>query len=446
MHGFETFLEKKDPLVLVCKIAIIGGAGKMGRGLCLVLLEWLGFLAASSSSTGSRQYEVIAIDSNTEGLAQLHHYLTGYLSKRWETGGSPLLQRVQEILPSMSTEEYARTLLKRVRFETTLEAVEKANLVFEAVVEDEAIKIRLFRDLSRICSSSAYFLSNTSSIPIGIMAEQSGLQGRLIGFHFYNPPAVQKLIELIIPPSTQNELKTMAADLVRVLDKVGVEASDISGFIGNGHFIREAVFAFEMLERLQNELSFPEAVWALNEVTREVLIRPMGIFQVIDYVGLDVFSKIASTMRHYLEESELYIPSSVTEVLKKGGAGFFEYEKDKIKGIYSITENHYIPLSSELQDKIAGWLSLSSCHAPSWKTLHKDENKETGLAEYFSSLDLLDNRAVVLAKEYIRNSRDIAAQLVTRHVAKSQEDVARVLHYGFYHLYSPLDSYIAKIV
>ncbi|MCK4819128.1 3-hydroxybutyryl-CoA dehydrogenase, partial [bacterium] len=86
-------------------------------------------------------------------------------------------------------------------------------MVFEAIVEDKNVKINILNKLNDMCSTETFYFTNTSSIPIHILDEGVGLDGRIIGFHFYNPPAVQKLAELIPAETTQKELLDISQEI-----------------------------------------------------------------------------------------------------------------------------------------------------------------------------------------------------------------------------------------
>ena len=137
---------------------------------------------------------------------------------------------------------------------------------------------------------------------------RSGLGGRIIGFHFYNPPAVQKLVEVIRAETTLPELAEFAAQYAKKLRKTVVPSNDVAGFIGNGHFMRDALHGIAEVERLAPEFGFADAVYMVNKVSQDFLIRPMGIFQLVDYVGLDVCQCILRVMNERLPGQGLHSP------------------------------------------------------------------------------------------------------------------------------------------
>jgi len=84
-----------------------------------------------------------------------------------------------------------------VRPVTSMATAYNSNLIFEAVSENRALKVKLLSDIDQNNENKPWFFTNTSSVPIGLIEDEAGLDGRVIGFHFYNPPAVQRLVELI---------------------------------------------------------------------------------------------------------------------------------------------------------------------------------------------------------------------------------------------------------
>ena len=124
---------------------------------------------------------------------------------------------------------------------------------------------------------------------INELDKKANLKGRIIGFHFYNPPAIQKLVELIVAENTDADLVNFANLYAKNIGKIIVPSRDIAGFIGNGHFMRDALYAINEVEKLSQSLSLPEAIFAINRVSQDFQIRPMGMFQLIDFnvsVGL----------------------------------------------------------------------------------------------------------------------------------------------------------------
>lgn len=220
------------------QVTVIGAAGKMGSGISL-LLAWEMTRLKNRMENRSRTYRLNLIDARQDGLSDLLAYIETQTAKRAERQiDEPLIQTfVDDVLSIIHTDADFRQ-------------ARNSWLVFEAVPETERIKIDILRQLNEICTQNTFFLSNTSSIPIGFLDHETNLGGRIIGFHFYNPPAVQRLVELIPARTTDPELTALAHEIARRLGKTVVLSRDVAGFIGNGHFIRDALHAISEVEWL----------------------------------------------------------------------------------------------------------------------------------------------------------------------------------------------------
>ena len=128
------------------------------------------------------------------------------------------------------------------------------------------------------------------------------------------------------------------------LRKTVVRSRDRAGFIGNGHFMRDLLHAIGEVERLAAKMPFAEAIYTVNRVSQDFLVRPMGIFQLIDYVGLDVCQCILGVMDARLPGQGLHSPliDRLLAAGVKGGQhhdgsqkdGFLRYEQGKPIGVY----------------------------------------------------------------------------------------------------------------
>jgi 3-hydroxyacyl-CoA dehydrogenase len=303
-----------------------------------------------------------------------------------------------------------------------------------------------------MCTTDALYLTNTSSIPIGYLDEKAGLGGRLIGYHFYNPPVVQRLVEVITARSTIDELKAVAKDLGKRLRKKLVPANDITGFIGNGHFMRDGLHAISEVDRLKGKFRFTGAVYVMNRISQDFLVRPMGIFQLIDYVGIDVFQCILKVMRTHLGDSTLR--SRLVDKMVKYGVlggqyadgsqkdGFLKYEKNRPVGIYDVRKKEYFLISEEWKKRIDKKIGpLPDGYAP-WRALLMDTKKDEKLKAYFDRLKTMDTLGAELAIEFLKKTKSIGQSLVDSGVANSVDDVNAVLMNGFFWLYGPINEYI----
>ena len=131
---------------------------------------------------------------------------------------------------------------------------------------------------------------------------------------------------------------------------------DVAGFIGNGHFMRDALHGIAEVERLAPELGFAEAVYVVNKVSQDFLIRPMGIFQLIDYVGIDVCQFILKVMADRMPGTEAPQPAPRRLCRRRGRAAassptarrrtaFLRYEKGRPAAVYDPAKKAYVPFA-----------------------------------------------------------------------------------------------------
>ncbi len=423
----------------------------MGSGI--LLLTAMEMFRLSQENPGA-SFHLNAIDISEESLRGV----MGYLRSQLRRAAEKQIVRLREVYRDETDlienaeiiERYIMDVMLQVRTGTSLEMARDSSLVFEAVSEDPELKIRLYRGIEGPEGSDAWYLTNTSSIPIGRLEEEAGLGGRIIGFHFYNPPAVQKLVELITAGSTLPGLKAFALEYAAALRKTVVPSNDVAGFIGNGHFMRDILYGASEVERLEKQYTLPGAVWMINRVSRDFLIRPMGIFQLTDYVGLDVCQYIMKVMNPYMKDEDIRcgLIDRLLEQGVRGGQnpdgsqknGFFSYEKGKITGAWDPAAKKYLPAEAMEAKAGAALGGLPGGYVP-WKDLVRDAGKNMKLDAYFNNLTGSGTLGAKLAMAYGRNSRAIAEKLVALKVAASTDDVNTVLLTGFFHAYGPVNKY-----
>ncbi len=440
-------------------VSVVGAGGKMGRGISALLLQEMARVEASKKgSVGNGDYELILIDSNKSSCHALRKYLSDQILKYAEKNittlrtyyaPNPRLVSNEEII-----QDFVDGAMSLLQFDSSLEKAADSHLIFEAIVEDVDAKVKSLKAIAKNLKGEAYFFSNTSSIPIHVLNELAQLDHKIIGFHFYNPPIVQKLIEVIIPEKTHETLKSFSSEIIKRLNKIGINAHDIAGFIGNGHFIREAIYACSKARELGEVHSTAEGVYLINYITQNFLVRPMGIFQLIDYVGIDVCSSISKIMRKYLPDEYLKDPLLDWMLLSGnlGGQnpdgtqkpGFFQYDGLSPIAAYSVEKKEYIPF------KKGNWASkLNELAGPlpdptiNWKSLQNSSKINEELNSHFEKLFQDKNLGAEMAKKFLHHSYQVAEKLVQDQVADKMSDVNKVLMNGFYHLYGPDNAWVS---
>lgn len=432
------------------KVSVLGAAGKMGSGILFLTAMEITELKLKNKDLQVRLY---AIDLSPDGLDGLMKYVAGQALRAAEKK-TVLLRKLYADRDDLVENgeiigQYVQDVLASIRTSTHLSDAYGSTLVFEAIKEDPALKQAVLRDIDAHSQEAPWYFTNTSSIPIGELNTEAGLGGRLIGFHFYNPPAVQKLVELIAPDGTNAALVDFAKDYARNLRKIIVPSHDKAGFIGNGHFMRDALYGIQTAQELAKELGWVQAMVIVNKVSQDFLLRPMGVFQLIDYVGVDVVSFIMGVMNPYLEKEDLHSPL-LDELLAKGVKGgqhsdgsqkdgFFVYERGRPVSAYDPVSGAYKPFEP-LDKKAAEY--LGPLPVPyQWKQVNFAPEKQTMLEEFFTGFHGMNTPGSRLAMAYGLRSREIGQQLVASGVAQSEDDVNRVLETGFYHAYGPINPF-----
>jgi 3-hydroxyacyl-CoA dehydrogenase len=434
-------------------VAVLGAAGKMGSGIVLLTAMEMADLSLEAGRPASDKV-LQAVDVSEKALAGLMDYLRTQVQKAAEKKAVWLRKAYALREDLIENEEiigrYVDDVLSVVRPSTQLEAAYKATLVFEAINENPDLKVKLLSQIKSHNTKDAWFLTNTSSIPISELNDRVKLGGRIVGFHFYNPPAVQKLVELIRAEASIPELADFSAQFAKKLRKTVVPSRDVAGFIGNGHFMRDGLYALSEVERLAGDVGFVQAVYMVNRISQDFLIRPMGIFQLVDYVGLDVCQSIMRVMNERLPGRGLHSPlvDKMVGMGVLGGQfadgsqkdGFLKYEKGRPAGVYDPDKRSYAAwadVAGRGDEKLGALPPL----AKPWKGVIQDPQKAGALEGCFKQLAGMKTLGAELARKYGRTSKDIGLGLIKDGVAAGAEDVNTVLLTGFFHAYGPINSY-----
>jgi len=435
-------------------VSVLGAAGKMGSGILLLTAVEMADLSFKKENE-NLTFIINAIDVSDKALAGLVGYIRVQARKIAEKKIVFLRNAYSEnrnlVYNDEIIDEYIAKVLSVIRPSIRIENTYNSNVIFEAVNENPKLKIKLFKQIDENSETSPWFFTNTSSVPISYLNEQTELEGRIIGFHFYNPPAIQKLVELINSEDTLPELNEFALEYAKRLRKFVVNSNDVAGFIGNGHFMRDALFGIKLLNDLKSDFGFAEALYVVNKVSQDFMIRPMGIFQLVDYVGIDVCKYIMEVMNPYFDDEDLHsdLLDQLFDREVKGGQnsdgsqkdGFMKYEKGRISAIYDFYNNEYVDIKTiaEKMDSVIG--DLPKEHI-AWKEIVKSRNRTDLLSKYFENLKPLDTIGAKVAKEYLKATRVIGLKLIEQNVAKSEKDVNDVMLTGFFHSYGPINNFL----
>ena len=222
------------------------------------------------------------------------------------------------------------------------EAVKDAHLVIEVVPEIMDLKKQVYAELDKAAAPEVIFASNTSTLPITEIANTTSRPDKFIGIHFFNPPQLMKLVEVIPGEKTSQEVTDITKEYVKSVNKQAVLCrKDVPGFIINRLFIpmvHEACFVKDRTNATLEEI---------DSAVKFKLGFPMGIFELADFTGMDVIHK--ATVEMHLRDKKVINPHSLVEKMfnekklgQKSGEGYYKYSDDKYERV---------ALSEELAEK-----------------------------------------------------------------------------------------------
>jgi len=213
------------------------------------------------------------------------------------------------------------------------DAVKGADLVIEAVPEIMELKKKAYEDLDKVADPKAIFASNTSTLPITEIADVTSRPKRFIGVHFFNPPQLMKLVEVIPGEKTSSEIIELTQKYVKSVDKQAVLCrKDVPGFIINRLFIpmvHEACFVKDRTGATLEEI---------DSAVKFKLGFPMGIFELADFTGMDVIHKATTEM--HARDRKVVSPHPIVERMfdekrlgQKSGQGYYKYSDDRYERV-----------------------------------------------------------------------------------------------------------------
>jgi len=224
-------------------------------------------------------------------------------------------------------EKFMASCMDNIKTDTTAnKALETADLVVEAVVENMGLKQKLFKEYDSIAPEKTIFASNTSSLPIAEIAAATNRLDRFGGLHFFNPVPIMKLLEVIRIPETSDDTFNAMLAWGKAMKKSTVDCKDTPGFIVNRLLVPYLMEAVRMVERGDASAKDVDTAMKLGAG------HPMGPFELADYVGLDTNKFIMDGWSERYPDETLFRKSEMLNKLveenklgKKTGEGFYKY-------------------------------------------------------------------------------------------------------------------------
>jgi 3-hydroxybutyryl-CoA dehydrogenase len=225
------------------------------------------------------------------------------------------------------SEAEATAAAERIAGAGSLGDLAGCDLVVEAAPEDLELKRELFAALAEVCGPEAILASNTSSLPVTAIAADAPHPERVVGMHFFNPPALMKLVEVVATERSGEAALEASAEVGRRMGRTPIRARDSPGFIAN-RLARP--FGLESLRMLAEGVADAATI---DRVVRLGGGFRMGPFELLDLIGLDVNLSVARSFYAQGGEPERWRPSPIQEELvaagrlgRKSGCGFYSYD------------------------------------------------------------------------------------------------------------------------
>jgi 3-hydroxybutyryl-CoA dehydrogenase len=219
----------------------------------------------------------------------------------------------------------AGAVLERIEMTTEIDALGEADLVVEAVPEDERLKVEVMRAVNKVISPGAIVASNTSSIPIAELAHAVNDPSRVLGLHFFSPVPVMSLVEVVVALDTSEETVSTAKEFVERIGKTPIETKDRSGFIVNMLLVPYLMAAVRM---------YADGFATREDIDTGMRLgcgHPMGPLRLCDFIGLDVLYAVCDSLYEEFKRDEYAPPPLLKRMVasgrlgEKSGRGFYDY-------------------------------------------------------------------------------------------------------------------------
>ncbi len=284
------------------KIKTIGviGAGQMGKGITQVVAQ-----------TG---YSAVVVEPYEEMLKKSQKEIEQNIVRAHELG------KIKK--------NEVDSILSRISYQKEYDSFEAADYVIEAAVENEAVKVDIFSNLDKICPPHTILTTNTSSVRLGKLANNTQRPDKVLGMHFMYPAQKMRLLEIIKTPATSDDSYAVVKELSIKMGKTPITVSDSPCFITSRliqTLINEAIFC------LYQGVSTKEEI---DTAMKLGMNHPMGPLELSDFIGLDVVLSMQQALYNGFQDPK-YRPCPLLMSLVEVGhlgrktfRGFYEYNKD----------------------------------------------------------------------------------------------------------------------
>jgi 3-hydroxybutyryl-CoA dehydrogenase len=282
------------------KVGVIG-CGLMGHGIAQVTAE------------AGYRVTVREVDESTlaNGIGKIEKQLARAVEK------------------GKASQDEADAVRARIEGTTDYDALADCDLLLEAITEDLALKLEMWKGVDGVAKPSAFFATNTSSLGVIGQAASTSRPERFLGLHFFNPAQVMKLLEVVRCVTTSDETLAMGLEFGKRVGKLTVQTKDKAGFIVNRLIVPYL---------LDGMRAFEEGVGSISEIDvamKAGVGHPMGPLTLSDFIGLDTIGSICNVMFDEFRERRFAAPPTLRKMLaagwygRKSGMGFYDYSGEQ---------------------------------------------------------------------------------------------------------------------
>lgn len=282
------------------RLAVVG-CGTMGAGIIQV--------------AATKGLEVVGVEHSEEAVAAANERISAALAATVTRG-------------KITTDE-AEDAKARFTITADLDCVAEADLVVEAVYEDLELKTAILGRIDELVGPATFIASNTSTIPLVMLAAATNRAPQVVGLHFFNPVAAMKLVEVIKTPVTEPEHVAAMVEFAEFLGKSPVVVNDVPGFVGNLLIVPYLLDAIRAYERGVAPME------SIDDVITLGFNHKMGPFRLSDLIGLDIVHDMAASMYEEYRDPRYFPPVLLKQYVRLGrlgrktGQGFYTYDQEK---------------------------------------------------------------------------------------------------------------------